>query len=182
MVIIYMNFISRCFKRCYKTSVYRLKLSNDKIYVGRTNDINKRIYNHMNGNGSAWTRKYKYLDRLSTITYSDSPFWELEETLENMYVYGVDNVRGSMFTKINLTRKDKIEAAQLYCEMYNLCRRCGSSDHYITNCKSNEVEPWVKKFGGELDINVRKCQRCYKDISHKPDYYKYCEGCFSLHN
>ena len=181
MIIRYMNFISRCFKRCYRTSVYRLKLENDKYYVGRTNDINKRIYSHVKGQGSIWTRKHKFIDRMSTITYSsDSPFWELEETLENMYVYGIDNVRGSMFTKMTLTREDKIKAAQLYCEMYDLCRKCGSDAHYITNCSQIHMEPWVEKFGGELDIYTRKCKKCFTDITHKPIHHKFCEGCFSL--
>lgn len=179
-----MNFISRCFKRCYRTSVYRIKLDNDKYYVGRTNDKNKRIYSHIKGHGSAWTRKHKFIDCMSTITYSDSPFWELEETLENMYVYGIDNVRGSMFTRMNLSRFDKIQAAQLYCEMYNLCRKCGSPDHYISNCKAEEGEvvPWVIKFGGELDMNVKRCVICLKNINDKPNYYKYCDECYTIQN
>ena len=53
----------------------------------------------------------------------------LEETLENMYAYGIDNVRGSMFSRIKLTNEDKIKAARLYCEMYDLCLNCGSKDH-----------------------------------------------------
>ena len=66
---------------------------------------------------------------------NNGKFWELEETLENMYLYGINNVRGSMFTKFTLSREDKIKAAQLYCEMYDLCRKCGSDKHYIYNCK-----------------------------------------------
>jgi hypothetical protein len=172
-----MNYILKCFRRCYNAGVYRLELANNKIYVGSSNDIKKRIWYHEQDNGSAWTKKYHFVKQLKPLTSSDSPFWELEETLENMHLYGIDNVRGSMFTKIYLNRKDKILAAQLYCEMYNLCRKCGSSQHFVTYCRSNKVEPWVHKFGGELDLNSRKCIKCNADISHKPEYYKYCANC-----
>tara|TARA_A100001015_G_scaffold290663_1_gene363965 strand:+ start:43 stop:579 length:537 start_codon:yes stop_codon:yes gene_type:complete len=178
-----MNFIKRFFgcSKLNNSGVYRLLLKDDKIYIGKSNNIENRINSHMNNDGSAWTKKYNYVKRLPTITNkSDSLFWELEETLENIYLFGIDNVRGSMFCQITLSRADKIKAAQLYCEMYDLCKRCGSDNHYITSCTQNQVEPWVHKFGGELDLYSRKCKRCFKDISHKPDYHKYCEGCFAL--
>ena len=47
---------------------------------------------------------------------------------------------------MTLTRDDKIKAAQLYCEMYDLCRRCGSDKHYITKCDQDHMESWVEKF------------------------------------
>ena len=56
--------------------------------------------------------KILVLQRLPLLSYSkNSRFWELEETLENMYIHGIDNVRGSMFSRIKLTNDDKIKAA-----------------------------------------------------------------------
>ena len=181
-----MNFIRRLFScsrdKYINHGVYKLKLSENKYYIGKSTDIDRRIWCHENDNGSYWTKKYHFLNRepLLTDNNNNSKFWELEETLENICLYGINNVRGSMFTKMSLLREDKIKAAQLYCEMYDLCRKCGSDSHFITHCNQKHMEPWVEQFGGELDLNSRKCKKCFKDINHKPEYYKYCEGCFTL--
>jgi len=164
--------------------VYKLKLHYNKYYIGKSNNINKRIWCHENNNGSFWTKKYSVLHREPLLTNynndkNDYKLWELEETLENMYLYGINNVRGSMFTKFSLSREDKIIAALLYCEMYDLCRKCGSDKHYIHNCNQNHLEPWVDKFGGELDICNRKCKKCFKNINNKPEHFKLCNDCFN---
>ena len=187
-----MDFLKRLFscsrnKNKYtftNSGVYKLKLSygdSYKYYIGKSNNIKRRIWCHENDNGSYWTKKYPPLSREPLLTNeTNSKFWELEETLENMKLHGINNVRGSMFTKMTLTREDKIKAAQLYCEMYDLCRKCGSDAHFITNCSQIHMEPWVEKFGGELDIYTRKCKKCFTDITHKPIHHKFCEGCFSI--
>ena len=40
-------------------TVYILKLEDNKYYVGKTKNINKRILDHFTDCGSEWTRKYK---------------------------------------------------------------------------------------------------------------------------
>jgi len=40
------------------TSIYILKLQDDKYYVGKTNHLNFRLENHFTGTGSIWTTKY----------------------------------------------------------------------------------------------------------------------------
>ena len=185
-----MDFLKRLFS-CSRdkttftnNGVYKLKLAYGdayKYYIGKSDNIERRIWCHKNDYGSYWTKKYPPISREPLITNdNNSKFWELEETLENMRIHGINNVRGSMFTKMTLTRDDKIKAAQLYCEMYDLCRRCGSDKHYITKCDQDHMESWVEKFGGELDLNSRRCKKCFSDISNKPIHYKFCEGCFSL--
>lgn len=176
-----------CSRRNYNTSlentgVYRLRLSKDKYYIGKSNDINKRIYQHKQDGGSYWTRKFPVIERIPTLTNSNnSPFWELEETLENICEFGIDNVRGSFFSKISLNRQDRILAAQLYCEMHDLCKKCGSNDHFIKDCVIDHLEEWVYKFGGELSLHSKFCKRCKKNIGHLPDHYRYCEGCFGIY-
>ena len=42
------------------TTIYILKLNNNKYYVGKTNrTVNDRYQEHLDGNGSIWTKKYK---------------------------------------------------------------------------------------------------------------------------
>tara|TARA_B100001094_G_scaffold91385_1_gene87370 strand:- start:766 stop:1317 length:552 start_codon:yes stop_codon:yes gene_type:complete len=179
----------KCFKRFFCCSarknkgVYVLKLTNNKYYIGESNDIDKRVWVHMNKAGSAWTKKYDVLKREETITNPQDAFWELNETLEQMKLHGIDNVRGSMFTNpYELSMNEKISAAQLVCEKYNLCRKCGGSDHFITQCKGNEMADWVSNFGGQLEItNKKECIICQTDISTKPSNYRYCNKCFRTH-
>ena len=37
------------------------------------------------------------------------------------------------------TKNDKYLAGQLYCELNNLCRKCGRPGHFIGNCKSTRT-------------------------------------------
>ena len=64
--------------------VYVLKLENNKYYVGKSNDKEKRIKRHINGNGCTWTKKYNPISELKPLTQPQLSFWELWETLELM--------------------------------------------------------------------------------------------------
>jgi len=171
-----------CLRRlcCQKgKGVYVLQLQNNKYYVGESMDKKRRIWVHENGNGSSWTKKHNVIQELKPLTKKQDDFWELSETLEVMNLYGIDNVRGSMFTNPNeLSREDKVVAAQLYCEKHNLCRRCGSNSHFIGQCNSLGKEAWVYNFGGSLTL-PRYCLQCSLEISDKPVFHKYCVKCYS---
>ena len=163
---------------------YVLKLLNDKYYVGESNNVKRRIWAHSNDNGSAWTKRYGVVEKMECIPCT-SNLHELVQTLEMMKEYGIDNVRGSMFTKpFPLDPSEKIMAAQLYCELHNLCRRCGSNEHFIgVACPlDGKMAEWVQQFGGQLDMNSvdskRECLECEKDISTLPPNYRYCRSCF----
>ena len=174
---------NRCYDRCYSDNknnkgVYVLKLQNDKYYVGKSENIKRRVWLHINNNGSIWTKNNQIIKQIPRITSDTGVFSELIETLEYIKLYGIDNVRGSMFTQLNLSSSDKIKAAELYCEMYDLCRKCGSSKHFITQCdNNNKIESWVHNFGGKLSGD-RICIKCSKDINDKPSYFKYCDNCY----
>lgn len=140
-----------------KKKVYVLKLDNDRYYVGESISPDARIQNHFKGKGSAWTRLHKPIQTLEPITPPQKDFWELSETIKLMSIYGVDNVRGSLFTKTSdLTYYEKVMAAQLYCELNNLCRKCGGNDHYINQCVNLNKESWVYRFGGVLEFGKIK--------------------------
>lgn len=174
-----------------KQRVYVLKLKEDKYYVGESSDIERRIWAHKNDNGSAWTKKYEVEERMNLIDIQNN-YHELAQTLEMMKLYGIDNVRGSLFTKpFPLDRFDKIMAAQLYCELHGYCRKCGSNEHFVGNCKETKVADWVHQFGGELEYKKlkdkklnenRKCITCNKDISKTPNNFRYCRDCFLKNN
>ena len=163
--------------------VYVLQLEDQKYYVGKSSLKEERIQRHRNGYGSAWTKKYKPINELTPLTNPQPSFWELWETLELMKKYGIDNVRGSMFTSpFPMLREDKIMAAQLYCELYDLCRKCGERGHFITYCKNGKTADWVENFGGVLDskkTNIKRlCLECGININKSPSNHRYCRGCY----
>tara|TARA_B100000212_G_C27216830_1_gene465486 strand:- start:8 stop:457 length:450 start_codon:yes stop_codon:yes gene_type:complete len=145
---IYSNLYNNTFKQ-----VYVLKLHNNKYYVGESTNIDKRIDKHFNNKGSFWTRKYPPLEILKPIIPHQNHFWELTETLHQMNIHGIDNVRGSLFTKEIITKSEKIMAAQLFCELNNYCRKCGRKDHFINQCNYDNTISWVNNFGGNLNFN-----------------------------
>ena len=169
--------IINCCKKKRK-GVYILQLNNNKYYIGQSEDIDRRIWYHKNYQGSKWTTTYQVINEIKPSTNKQEHFWELTETLNYMNKYGIENVRGSMFTNIELSQLDKIMAAQLYCELNNLCRKCGKEGHFINQCKETNVADWVKNFGGKLD-NFRKCKVCSINIYNLPSYFKYCRPCYS---
>ena len=122
------------------TTIYILKLEGGRYYVGRTdNEVAKRFQEHMDGKGSAWTRKYKPTDLLRTIMNA-SPFDEDRYVKEYMSREGIDKVRGGSYVseildndEINFIRKEIRNAA-------NKCTSCGRPGHFVKDCfASSEV-------------------------------------------
>lgn len=90
------------------TSVYVLKLENEKYYVGKTEKkVQDRFLEHMN-DGVAWTRLYKPIGIISYFTSLNR--WDEDNTVKDcMMKYGIDNVRGGSYSQIVLTQ-DQIDA------------------------------------------------------------------------
>ncbi len=86
----------------FKFVIYVLKLAEDRIYVGRTtkNDLDKRIRLHKSRKGSAWTRKYKFVEEMKDYYIEDaSPFDEDRRVKQLMYLFGPNMVRGGSYSR-----------------------------------------------------------------------------------
>ena len=78
--------------------VYVLQLRKGKMYVGYTNNYEKRMIAHFNGNGARVTQKYKPLFVIKTIPCFNKKYGmavEKKVTLNFAKKYGWDNVRGA---------------------------------------------------------------------------------------
>ena len=119
-------------------SVYILELDQERVYVGVSRDVEKRIAQHLSGSGSAFTRFYRptgvRLPRLGNVSGSGDAV-ERDETLRYMYLKGMSFVRGWKYTQVNLSEKDYEEAESNIRELYDLCRRCGGKGHFMSQCK-----------------------------------------------
>ena len=127
--------------------IYVLKLKHDKYYVGKTDNPNFRLSNHFDSNGSEWTKKYKPITIHEIRSGCDSKD-ETIITQEYMEKYGIDNVRGGPWCRINIDDQKQFIQNMINSESDN-CYKCGKPGHFANQC--NYVKKYVKK-------NV--CERC----------------------
>ena len=90
--------------------VYTLKLENDCYYVGYSENLNRRLYQHFNGEGSKWCKLHKPIELHSVMIGGKNE--ESVETLRLMEVHGKDNVRGGSYTRTELKNIKKLECIQ----------------------------------------------------------------------
>lgn len=134
-----------------KTNIYILKLKNNKYYVGRTSkDINERFAEHLLGSGSQWTSLNYPINVLEIIPNCDA-FDEDKYVKINMAKYGIDNVRGGSYTKINLTQQEINVLKQEIFGSSNKCFKCGSSDHYAKNCYVKQKKYYYYSYDSDSD-------------------------------
>lgn len=128
-----------------KTSIYMLKLIENKYYIGRSQNVQRRLKQHFNGEGSGWTKKYKPIKLVELIHNCDN-FDEDKYTLMYMSIYGMDNVRGGAFCSEELGGADKYILSRMICGATNKCVKCKQHGHYFVDCPENKNKrPKLKK-------------------------------------
>lgn len=114
------------------TNVYILKLKRGKYYVGKSEDPIKRFNDHLSGNGSAWTKKYKPIE-VELVISNASDFDEDRYVKEYMSKYGIGNVRGGSYSSITLTEEQIKTCQKEIWGANDKCFNCGGN-HFVKNC------------------------------------------------
>lgn len=136
---------------CKREGVYVLQTSGSTLqYVGKSKDIDSRIQDHREGFGAICLSKgvlgmgtmYEVAPITSGST-DDMESWERNETLTRMRLFGIDKVRGWMFTSSKLSEDDKRTAFNQICEKFDLCRRCGRTSHFVDECFATTADSWA---------------------------------------
>lgn len=91
----------------------------------------------MSGTGSAFTKAFtptgNRLPRLGNIR-GNGDAAERDETLRYMFMRGINNVRGWRYTTVELTPEMFNDAECNIRELFDLCRRCGNGNHFMSKC------------------------------------------------
>jgi len=115
------------------TNIYILRLEGGRYYIGKTDNLERRKQQHINGTASAWTKKYKPV-AVEKIIPNVSSFDEDKYTKEYMSKYGIDKVRGGSYSQMSLDDSQK-EAIERECRgASDACQGCGKSGHFIRFC------------------------------------------------
>ena len=113
--------------------IYILKLGDGKYYIGKTKNVEKRWAEHITGNGSGWTKRYKPMSLIKTVV-STSYFDEDKYVKEYMSKYGIENVRGGTYSNIDLDTNCISVLEKEIRHSKNLWTRCGRNTHFIKDC------------------------------------------------
>ena len=159
-----------------KTNIYILKLENNKYYVGKTDDLEKRKEAHMNGTASSWTKKYKPIS-VEKIIPNASPFDEDKYTIEYMDKYGIDNVRGGVYVTEALDGLQRYTIKKHIWGANDCCTQCGRKGHFVKNCKAT-TDVNGENIYEEKPTIVYQCDYCekeYEDESECKKHERFCK-------
>ena len=161
------------------TNIYILRLEGGRYYVGKSDNVMNRYQQHLNGGGSAWTRKYKPISLVKTIENA-SPFEEDRYVKEYMNKFGIQNVRGGSYVELNLSEfhmealKMEIWAAK------DNCTQCGRPGHFVKNCyattdvSGNKIE--FEESSDEEEWCCDYCDRTFTTAFGCGVHEKSCKG------
>ena len=159
-------------------TIYILKLKENKYYVGKTNrTVNDRYQEHLDGNGSIWTKKYKPISIIKHIENS-SPFDEDRYVKEYMAIYGIENVRGGSYNQEELNGDTIKFLRNELRTSNNECYKCGSTSHFASECDYISIDDYIQFFITNLnsieclDGEIRYLKDKYRNIKAIYDSYK----------
>ena len=152
-----------------KCFIYLLKLEQDKYYIGRTNNPERRMLEHIesNGAGAYWTTMYKPV-KLTIIKRNADPFDEDKYVKLYMSKKGIDNVRGGSYSASVLSPQT---VRQLLNEIQNAtdrCFKCNQAGHFSKDC-IEEKKVTVANTPGvtSKSLAVKKCSICHQGGHNK---------------
>ena len=116
-----------------KTTIYVLRLEGGHYYIGKSDNVAARYQQHLNGKGSAWTRKYAPVALVKTIEGA-SPFDEDKITKEYMLKYGIDKVRGGSYVQLELSQFHMDALTMEIRGATDVCTQCGRAGHFVKDC------------------------------------------------
>jgi predicted GIY-YIG superfamily endonuclease len=143
--------------------IYVLGLQEGKYYVGKTNDITRRLQEHQSGSGCEWTKRYRMVKLLHSEQSSD-PYDEDKITKKWMAEKGINNVRGGVYSQVVLPDEQIASINRELRGAEDKCLGCGRDGHMVKNCpfRSDALQPQHR---------IQGCTRCGRDNHTKNNCY-----------
>jgi hypothetical protein len=140
-----------------------LELTNKKYYVGKTTDVMRRYEEHKSGKGSAWTSKYKPVKMLECRPL-ESVHDENNKTKDLMKKYGIEHVRGGIYTQMVLPSDVLSVLQREFQGTDDKCYKCNLAGHFTSQCTNipkikKAFPPQIKKKEEEWACNY--CDRTF---------------------
>jgi len=158
--------------------IYVLQLKENKWYIGKTETSKFRIDTHFDSAGSEFTKKYPPQEIYQIIPECDK-YDEDKYVKKYMDKYGIDNVRGGTYCRLELTSNEKEVIQKELWGANDLCFLCGG-DHFVKDCPNNkQVEEldeeqsderlkWIKYYEDTLsNIDENSRNSHIKDCEYK---------------
>ena len=155
-------------------AIYVLRLVRGKYYVGLTRKNVERIWQHIDGKGAAWTKKYPPKDGKEIVSFQDDLKTSDEDkiTLEMMGKYGVKNVRGGSWCRVNMSARQVAELERLVKPKSKKTTKKATTTKKVG--KKKPVKQSTKGYciwcgdRKEYDFSKPMCIDCYRDIVEDP--------------
>ena len=161
--------------------IYILELTNRKYYIGKTNNPDFRIQEHLDGSGSLWTKKFKPINLIELIKTEDS-FDEDKYTLKYMEKYGIDNVRGGSFCEEKLSQDNIKTILKMINGSTDKCYICGEKGHFANKC-SLQLQYQIDNIKNLLKKSFSKnCYISNYDSSSNSSVYSYSSSNSSINS
>jgi predicted GIY-YIG superfamily endonuclease len=144
------------------TTIYILRLTGNNWYVGKTDNFQKRMEEHVRGEGSAWTRLHKVL-KVDKVIEGANPFEEDRYVKEYMSKYGIEKVRGGSYVEVKLSEFHQEALKMEIWGAKDLCTQCGRSGHFVKNCyATSDVFGKPIEYEEDEDDEEWVCEYCDK--------------------
>ena len=142
--------------------IYILQLKEGKWYIGKTESSKYRIDTHFDSKGSGFTKKYPPEEIYQIIPECDK-YDEDKYVKKYMDKYGIDNVRGGSYSRLELTEDENKSIQKELWGANDLCFLCGG-DHFVKDCPNNIV------------TDVEEKEELVLEEEERLKYIRYYEG------
>ena len=135
--------------------VYVLECEGGRIYVGKTDNGERRLKQHITGQGAKWTKKYKpkrIIDYYRGMSDRD----EKKITEKMIKKYGASKVRGGPYVKTKMTKTEiknlekkvgfgnkPVRKSRKKSSTSYRCGRCGREGHNRNQCYAKSTADGV---------------------------------------